>query len=436
MIAQNTSIDRKNKIIGVTAISSIALILVVVIVLISILSGKATVNSNGNLMQDYNINRKTAKINEDSSKDYINFCTKIMSQQIKNGGNAAISLTDTANTLSFLASTSYGNTRRQIENLLCQSAEDTAAMVTGLEKRITYKDNEKYGVLSSNTAWFNAAKPIAIKKSFLKNNANRFGLNINRENFSELSTSNLARETVVDATDGNSYSDVNFINENNFNIVSGATFKSLWKKGANSDDVYENLFKGENGDSTATYFETVESKYISGETFVGTTKEYQDGFTFVGLVPKETEKDIYYTLQDVSNEIKDKNLVGNLLNSGTNAKVYVTLPYYVNSVNNPTNIDFKKTLESLGVTTVFGNSASFTEMTDDNENLRLDNYYLSGDISITPAGAINNYSNVKTSKKEFKDCKVSVHFTRNFMYFIFDNESNLPVYFGVVNDIA
>ena len=52
MIAQNTSIDRKNKIIGITAISSIALILVVVIVLISILSGKATVNSNGNLMQD------------------------------------------------------------------------------------------------------------------------------------------------------------------------------------------------------------------------------------------------------------------------------------------------------------------------------------------------------------------------------------------------
>lgn len=435
MSTQTNSIDRKNKIIGITTLSAIALILVAVIVLISVLSGRATVSSNGYLMQDYKINRKTAKITEDNSKEYIKFCNKIMGAQVENGGNTAMSFIDTANTLSFLASASSGNTRKQIENLLCQSAEDTAAMVAGLEKRIAYKSGEKYGIMSSNTAWLNTTEPIAIKKSFLSNNANRFGLAINRESFSELSTSTRARETVVDATDGNTYTDVQFNNEHNFNIISGASFKSLWVNGASTDDTYENLFFGENEDFTAEYFKTIESKYISSETFVGTTKEYQDGFTFVGVVPRELEDNMYYTLKDVVKEISDNNLLPKLMKNATNAKVEATFPYYVNSVNNPTNIDFAKTLQSLEVTSVFRNSANFSEMTEDKKNLRLDNFYVSGDISITPAGAINNYSNKKISEKELEDCNVEVAFTRSFMYFIYDNESNLPVYFGVVNNI-
>ncbi len=435
MSTQTNSIDRKNKIIGITTLSAIALILVAVIVLITVLSGRATVSSNGYLMQGYKINRKSAKITEDNSKEYIKFCSKILSAQVENGGNTAMSLTDTANTLSFLASASLGNTRRQIENLLCQSAEETAAMVAGLEKRTTFKSNEKYGIMSSNTAWLNTTEPIAIKKSFLNNNANRYGIAVNRESFSELSTSTKARETVVDATDGNTYTDVQFNNEHNFNIISGASFKSLWVNGASTDDTYENLFFGEKGDFTTEYFKTVESKYISSETFVGTTKEYQDGFTFVGVVPREIEDDIYYTLKDVAKEISDNNLLPNLMKNATNAKVEATFPYYVNSVNNPTNIDFAKTLKSLEVTAPLRNYADFSEMTEDKENLHLDNYYISGDISITPAGAINNYSNKKISEKEFEDCKVSVAFTRSFVYFIYDNESNLPVYFGVVNNI-
>lgn len=426
--------DRKNKIIGITTISAVALILVAVIILISVLSTRATVTSNGNLMQGYKISRKIAKISEENSNEYIKFCTKILTARAELGGNTAMSLTDTANTLGFLASAASGNTRKQIENLLCQSAEDTAAMVAGLEKRML-EDNENYGIMSSNTVWFNTSNPLAINKSFLKLNARNFGLSMMREDFSELSTSNLARETVVTATDGNAYSNVQFTGEEDFNIVSGATFKALWKNGANTDDAFENLFFGEKGDTTAKYFKTVESKYISAESFVGTTKEYKNGFTFVGLVPKEKEEDIFYTLKDVANEISKNNLLGKLLTGSTNAKVEVTLPYYVNSTNNPTDIDFAITLKSLNVTSAFGKSADFSPIAKGSNDLQLDKYYLSGDISITPAGAINNYSNVKISEKEFKDCKVSVSFNRSFMYFIYDNESKLPVYFGVVNDL-
>lgn len=145
------------------------------------------------------------------------------------------------------------------------------------------------------------------------------------------------------------------------------------------------------------------------------------------------EEDSYYTLQDVANEFDKNKLLANLFNYATNAKVEVILPYYVNSVNNPTGIDFSKDLKALGVTSVFGNSASLTELADNSSNLHLDNYYLSGDISITSAGAINNYSEAKISKKEFESCKVSVFFTRSFMYFIYDNETKLPIYFGIVN---
>lgn len=135
MPTTNTTIDKKNKIIGISTVSAIAVVLVIVIVLVSALSGKATLMSNGNLMDGYKICRKTSKITDINTKDYTNFCTKIVTQQVKNGGNTAMSLTDTANTLSFIASTSFGNTRKQIENILCQSAEDTAAMIASIEKR-------------------------------------------------------------------------------------------------------------------------------------------------------------------------------------------------------------------------------------------------------------------------------------------------------------
>ncbi len=427
--------NNKNKIIGIYTVCIISFILVLVMVLTSVLSGSNVVNDNGNLMQGYKIRTTASAPTTKTSQSYINFCTKLIKQQVENGGNTAISLTDTANTLSFLCSATNGSTKKQIENLLCQSAEETAAMVASIKNRTNYNNDTKCGILSSNTLWINSQKTINIKKSFLKTNSQKYAIDILRENFEDPQTSTAVRENVVNATQGNAYYNVAFNKNQYMNVVSGASFKALWENGASNEDTYNSIFTGSLGDNDATYFKTIESKYISGNTFEGITKDYKNGYTFVGIVPNTIEENTFYTLNDVIEEIISNKLLTDFLKSTTNAKVSVTLPYYVNSVNNPTCINFGSTLKKLKVTLPFSSAADYTPLAKDCENLLLDNYYISGDISITPAGAINNYSDVKISDKEFNECKVSVDFTHSFIYFIYDNKTNLPIYFGVVNDL-
>ncbi len=430
-----TSQDTKNKIVGISAISAIALILVVIILISSILNSSGAVTKSGDLMKKYKVSRQTTKLTESFKNDYFKLTSKILNQQIADGGNAAISLIDTANTLSFLACASNGKTRNQIESLLGGDAISFAGAISTLDNSTKYTDNNKSGMMSSSSVWFNNSQLFGVKKAFLKTNAKHFGLNLQRAGFGEIETSNLARETVASATNQNSFSNIKFNESENINIVSGASFRSLWADQASTKDTYENLFFGQKCDYTCAYFKTVESEYISGNVFSGIAKDFADGFTFIALVPNMNIDGYIYPLKDMLDEINEKNMLKELYSSTSKTKVAVTLPFYSNSVKNPTSIDFSKTLKNLGVTSIFGNSADISAMVEDTENLKLDNYYISGDISITPAGTLNVSADNSVSKKQLDECKVSVEFNRSFIYFIYDNESELPIYLGIVNHI-
>ena len=426
---------KSEKIVGAIVVSVISFVLIAVIVFASTMNGNKIITTNGDLMEGIKTKRVTkANIDDKFKEKYAEFCFKLIDDAARSQENVAFAPSNIMNSVAFLAAASNGDTSAELEKVLGMNAEIAGKTISALENKVEFHDVS--GLKSSTTAWLNSANPFGIRKSFLKQNAKFYGLGVKRENFAIDRMEDIANEEILDVTKSNTYSNFNFAGNEFMNLLSGSSFVGEWERPASSKQVSLGLFAGSISEQECEFFQTVEEKYIDGSTYIGAVKEFKGGYSFVGLIPKNEGDTDYYGVADITRNIKDGKGLLDLYAKAEEKKVTVVLPQYANSVNIPTTTDLKKSLQDMGISAVFKVGAELENLAHNSYNLHVNNVLAAGDIGFSVTGCCpEEKDGKKISKKAFEECKAYVRFDSSFVYFIFHNETGLPIYCGILNKL-
>lgn len=424
---------KSEKIVGAIVVSVISLVLIAVIVFASMMNGNKIVTANGDLMEGIKSKRITKGVIDDKfKKKYADFCFKLIDDASGSQENVGFAPSNIMNAVAFLAAASNGDTATELENALGLNAEAAGKSLSALENKIKFEDVS--GLKSSTTAWLNSSNPFGIRKSFLKRNAKFYGLNVKRENFALDKIEDIANEDILDVTRSNTYSTLNFVGNEFMNILTGASFVGEWETPSSEKQISAGLFAGSISEQECDFFTSVEGKFIEGSTYIGAVKELKGGYSFVGLVPKEDMGMNYYGVADITRNIKDGKGLLDLYAKAKEKRVRVDLPNYANSVNVPTTTDFKKALQDMGISAAFKIGAEMDNLAPNSYNLHVSNVAAAGDIGFSLTGCCpEGKSGKKISEKTLDNCEAYVRFDSSFVYFIFHNETGLPIYCGIMN---
>lgn len=271
-----------------------------------------------------------------------------------------------------------------------------------------------------------------VKTSFLQKNANFYGSNIFRVMFSDENAltkinnhfSSYSNESIVSELD-----------ENNTLISMTATdISDLWLDPYTKEDLEKGKFKASSGEREVDFMKSNE-RYISTEKAEGVIKyTSKNPLKFVFVMPKN----------DVSleNYIKDFNNLeyANLLDSmDITTKTTSKIPQFsIESKKAPSTLS--ETLSKCGLYTLFTEEATFADMTHSNDFWLNEMYDITPAISVGAAGVggtngLNGKTVSDNRVKELEKTEKSIEFNRPFIFLVIDNETNIPVYIGAVNNI-
>lgn len=222
------------------------------------------------------------------------------------------------------------------------------------------------------------------------------------------------------------------VSENNAAMVScfmnAVAFKAGWESAYDDDEIKENIFYNADGSRQkvrmlcGTEYDYIEDKY-----FTGFVKEYEAGYSFMALLPKEkSQQFLYETLKQIN--------FRKLFRAKAFENVEIRMPEFKFSYE----VELSDFCRNRGIETVFSDHADFTPMTE--EWLKVESIahkaVIKVDRSGTEAAAVT-YAVMVTGcpPDAFKRKRKIVRLNRPFLFAIMHNETILPVFVGIVNHI-
>lgn len=210
-------------------------------------------------------------------------------------------------------------------------------------------------------------------------------------------------------------------------LVNAVTFNAKWKEPYEEENVcYESDFK--NYDKTTAYVTKLysnEESYVENEHFTGFTRPYEGGkYSFMALKPKRAGK------KYMKEAIAALNL-RECYEERYHADVQVYLPEFEIS----TGLELSQFCQSIGLKDAIGTEADFSDMVKDSAMLVdsiIQKAYIKVDRHGTKAAAATAEIMVTGAMPNFDSIKY-VDLDRPFVYAIFDNDTGLPLFAGVVN---
>lgn len=295
----------------------------------------------------------------------------------------------------------------------------------------TYVNNlpsaEKYKLEIANSVWFRDSGGFSVNKSFLQKNADYYGASAFASPF-DSSTVDDINNWVKANTDGMIKKIVDKLDpETMMCLINAIIFDAEWNKVYESKDVKDGKFSAIDGTvRDVKMMNSNEYGYIDDGNATGFIKNYKDGkYGFVALLPNEN--DVYGYIETLTAE--------GLANAiaGARGNVNVKLPQFSYEYE----IKLNDILASLGMTTAFSDGADLSGMGESSDgNLYISKVihktYIELDDHGTKAAAVTFVGVDNTSAAEPEKYVI---LDRPFVYLIIDNETDLPIFMGVVTDI-
>lgn len=276
----------------------------------------------------------------------------------------------------------------------------------------------------ANSIWLPDDRPAPFGE-FLQTNANYYGAGAFQAPLGELC--GLINGWVKEQTDGMIEKLFEELPESTMMVlVNTVLFDGTWDAAYAEKDVQAGSFTAYNGTQrTVTMMSSYEDVTFWGEDgTMGFLKPYKDDrYAFVALLPKEGVDILDY----VSSLTVEK--LETLLNNRYEDEIYVKLPKFSFSWEQP----LGDVLRAMGMSRAFGESAEFTKMFPEKDNLSLSLMQQNTAIEIsetgTKAAAATGEVLVSTIATR------PIILDRPFVYMILDTETNLPLFLGVLTDI-
>lgn len=211
-------------------------------------------------------------------------------------------------------------------------------------------------------------------------------------------------------------------------ILNAVAFEAEWEEQYRENDIFEDEFI--NADGSVTEVEMLASKeerYIESDSYTGFLKPYKGcEYSFMALLPKhKTNRFMAYDLKSVN--------FTKLFNDSIEVPVNVEMPEFKYTYGG----DISDICRSMGMKQVFTPAADFSPMTT--EWAKVDSIIHKAHIELdrkgTKAAAVTASMVVCGCALRFEDETKHVTLDRPFVYTIMHNETGLPVFTGVVNQL-
>lgn len=208
-------------------------------------------------------------------------------------------------------------------------------------------------------------------------------------------------------------------------LINSICFEGKWVVPYEETQVWAEIFSTREGNEVNTNFmHSTEEIYMENEQAIGFEKQYEDGYSFVGILPKD-EKNM-----DIASLKLDELLAFKTYEYDVN----VSMPKF----EYETDLNLRKTLSMLGLTEIFEEGSLNPLLVDYEDSLSIDSIihktFIRVDEKGTEAAAVTGVT-VKNASVEAPKQVKEVNLNRPFIYCIVDNSTEEVIFMGVVNSV-
>lgn len=321
--------------------------------------------------------------------------------------------------LCLLENATDSHTKTEIKNLVNPDVSlDTINICNGYFlsriKELSMANNSNLTI--DNSFFFN--KDLVVSSDFLKVNANFYKKNLYQFDFTDTKATELVADNFNFSADFLSFSE-----KASINCVSLSTITSSWSDPYYTENIFEDVFYGTKGNSNAKYMSSVEY-YLQGKNCTGFIKNFYDTpCKFVALIPDEDVSIKEFTSRLTAQKYND------ILDS---FNVFTTCNAYLPQFSLTQETNFSDVLSKTGVCALFTQDGNLGGLSY-NEKGQVQSVLQKTEINITAEGV--NCNKPVNSDNSKKDPQFDVKLDRPFVFFIIDNESNIPLFAGIVSNI-
>lgn len=213
-------------------------------------------------------------------------------------------------------------------------------------------------------------------------------------------------------------------------LMNAICFEAEWEEEYDDDDIWEDcdFYNADGSVSQVTMLDSMEETYIENEFFTGFMRPYKGcEYSFVGLLPKKKNNGF------IEKAIENTDFA-ELFDSVGYARVSVRMPEF----EIKTTMELSKMCSELGCSDMFTPAADFSGMLPASELLMVDSILQKAYIKVnregTKAAAVSAMMVEMGCAFDPDDFK-EVVLDRPFVYAVVKNDSTLPIFMGVVNQL-
>ena len=361
------------------------------------------------------------------------FAVKLLQQTYQEGKNEMIAPLSVLAALTMTENGAKGDTLTQMEQVLSggMPAEQQGKELSSCMKNLPDTENAHLNI--ANSIWLKDADTFHVEDDFLRKNTELFDAEIFKAPFDDSTlkdintwVSNKTEKMIPEILD-------QIENDSVMYLINAVAFDAKWQSPYEKEDVQDGTFTPENGGSQSVdMMYSTEDYYLEDDSTTGFIRPYEEGYSFVALLPKEG-----ISMSDYISQMSAEKLVTVIANAGTDYEVDAAIPKFKSEYS----VELNDTLKNMGMTDAFDpDKADFSGIgTSGRGNLYIDmvlhKTYIEVDEQGTKAGAATVVGIAEYASLETPVVK-TVHLDRPFVYAIIDNETQMPIFLGVTETIT
>lgn len=290
--------------------------------------------------------------------------------------------------------------------------------------RVALQGGEKTKLRIANSIWIRDLQGFEAKDAFLASNAKYYDSRVFKAPFNSIGQKAI-NDWVKEKTDGMIPQLIEDLRpETMMILINALSFDGLWVDPYKEHQVTDGTFHTAEGkEQKAKMMNSTEYSYLEGEGVIGFTRNYEGGrYAFGALLP--TEK----TLEEYVANLDGATLLG-ILGTKKSVQVRAKLPKFSSHFK----VSMNEALKEMGMQSAF--EGGFGKMS--NDDLFIGNVLHEAVIEVTEGGtraAAATAVEMDKSAAPMEEIKV-VTLDRPFLYFIFDRETNLPIFIGTLTSL-
>ena len=351
----------------------------------------------------------------------------------KDGDNVMVSPLSVMTAMAITANGAGGDTLDQMLSVFGKNQD-----VDGWNRNLKawtngFSNMEETRLNVANSMWFRDDEQLVLEKDFLEKNAFYYDADIYQIPFREEALGNI-NAWAEEKTEGKVTNILDEIGEDAvMYLVNTVVFDAEWMWAYKEYEVNEGSFTNAGGEKEKVFYMCkTESTYIEDENAVGFVKPYKEGFCFVAIKPKEGMNPEEYM------ESMDGEHFRKLLSEArTEVVVETSLPKFEAEYE----ADLGGILSDLGMSDAFDwQKADFRGMgAFPDKNIYISKVVHKTCISVGELGTEAVAATVEgcaAAASEPPEMEIYyVYLNSPFVYAIVENETNVPVFIGILNTV-